>query len=707
MRTAIIIFTLFILPFKASAGDMMSLDQVGTGNLLIRTETPGQYLSAPSVTTDVKINVTGTIARTVVTQRFENPADAWVEAVYAFPLPEESAVDTLRMRIGDRFIEGQVKECEEARQVYEQAKADGKKASLVEQQRPNLFTNEVANIGPGEVVVVQIEYQEAVRIDDGAFHLRFPMVVGPRYMPPARMASVRMDGKTHHVLADPVPDRAKISPPVAHPDTGHINSLTLSVELDPGFPLAELETPFHQTSLDRRDDGSVFIALADGVVPANRDFEITWRAKQGTEPHINLFKEVVGDQTYLLLTLVPPEGGPVEPGPRDLMIVIDVSGSMSGASIIQAKAAALSALDTLKPHDRLNVIAVASGYAEAFSYSRVATPQNVAAARSFINGLRAGGGTELLPAILRALDTGNGDETGLLRQVVFITDGGVGNEEELFQAIAAKLGDTRMFTVGIGSAPNSYFMNRAARIGRGTYSYIGSPKQVKERMAALFRKLESPMLTGITARWPSGGKTDAWPDPIPDLYAAEPVVLSSKLTDATGTLSIDGTLAGRAWRTDINLIQAKPGKGVAKLWARGKIAGLMEQRYRSGDRGEAEAHIIELALEHHLVSAHTSLVAVDVTPSRPQGDALYRKDVPLMLPEGWEWEGVFGEPGRMTPMPDMSADVMAMISTQPPSQTAPVLPQGSTPAALQMLIGSLLLVLGIAFLSRQLRMRAA
>ena len=244
------------------------------GSLLFKSQEPGQFIEAPRLATDVDISISGPIARTRVTQRFENTSEHWVEGVYVFPLPDEAAVDTLKMQIGARFIEGKIEEKQKAKAIYEAAKRAGKKASLLEQERPNIFTNSVANIGPGETIVVQIEYQESVKLEDNQFSLRFPMVVGPRFNPPANIHNVSFETDAGWGAVDPVPDRARLEPPVLHPDHGPINPLTLSVDINAGFPLGEITSGYHNISVDRKDDQRATLTLTEETTPANRDFEL-------------------------------------------------------------------------------------------------------------------------------------------------------------------------------------------------------------------------------------------------------------------------------------------------------------------------------------------------------------------------------------------------------------------------------------------------
>jgi Ca-activated chloride channel family protein len=273
-----------------------------------------------------------------------------------------------------------------------------------------------------------------------------------------------------------------------------------------------------------------------------------------------------------------------------------------------------------------------------------ATPENLATAKSFVSKLDAEGGTEVLPALKAALKDADPSDTSHLRQVVFLTDGAVGNESELFHEIADRIGRSRLFTVGIGSAPNTYFMRRAAELGRGTFTEIGAEDQVLERMSALFAKLEKPVMIGLKASWPDGTQVEAWPDPLPDLYAGEPVVLSAKVSSLNGELHFSGTFDGKPWTAALKISDAIDGSGVAKLWARSKIAALEAKAYTDPYAKGLDKAIETVALEHHLVSSQTSLVAIDKVKSRPDGEPVSSVDMPLNLPDGWDYNKVFGSP---------------------------------------------------------------
>ncbi len=514
---------------SAAPATLSGLSDATQGTLALRRK-EGGFLAPPPVKTHVSMRVTGMVARVKVEQQFTNPTSEWQEGVYVFPLPEKAAVDHLNMRIGERVIEGQIKEREEARRVYEQAKTEGKKAALVEQERPNLFTNSVAHIGPIETVRVEIEYQQTLHYDQGVFRLRFPMTMTPRYVPGVAIAkpinSFGANGWAQDT--DAVPDAARITPPVPHPATGYQHPLTLSIDLDPGFPLETLTSTYHPIAVTDASYGRKAIKLNEGTVPANKDFELVWAPQLTAAPQAALFHEIKGSKQYALLMVMPPSPAQaVASLPREAIFIIDTSGSMQGQSMNQAKEALQLALNRLKPGDRFNVIQFNSVTDKLFPDAVPAEAQNLARAREYVSRLYATGGTEMLPALRAAL---NGKANpGLVRQVLFLTDGAVGNEQQLFEFIKTNLGDSRLFTVGIGSAPNSHFMSKAAEFGRGTFTYIGNISEVKEKMTALFAKVESPVLANLAIRWPAGQQVEMWPKRVPDLYAGEPLIVSARL----------------------------------------------------------------------------------------------------------------------------------------------------------------------------------
>jgi Ca-activated chloride channel family protein len=636
--TAVGVFASLVLLIAAlfiATAEAASPDAPSTGTLLFKGGDAA--IPAPLLTTDVRIDIAGIVARTRVTQRFVNPGEDWREGVYVFPLPESAAVDHLEMRIGERRIEGQIRERAQARKAYEQARQEGKKAALVEQERPNLFTTSVAPIGPNEEVVVQIEYQQTLRYDSGAFSIRFPMAITPRYIP-GMPNGIAASGTGWASDTDRVPDASRVTPPVVPPSHGKLLPVTLSVGLDTGFALAKLESRYHAVNVDESVDGRYTVTL-HGPVPAERDFELQWMPDVGRSPGAAVFVEPKDGKTYALVMLMPNAPDASLPRmPREATYIIDTSGSMAGTSIVQAKAALMYALDALAPGDRFNVIEFNSRARPLFDVPMPVDPATLGRARSFVSGLKADGGTEMREALTLALRPPRVE--GFVRQVVFLTDGAVGNENELFALIREHLDDRRLFTVGIGSAPNSHFMTKAAQFGRGTFTYIGDTREVQEKMAALFRKLERPALTDIAVDWP--GAVEAWPKHIPDLYAGEPIVVTAALDALDGEIALRGRHAGKAWRMTLPLAGNGSAGGIGVLWARSKIEALSDAQIAGANADDIRVEIVRVALAHHLVSRFTSLVAVDVTPTAPPGVEVKRTAVPGNLPHGQEFEAIFG-----------------------------------------------------------------
>jgi Ca-activated chloride channel family protein len=646
----------------------VGLADVGQGNLLLATDSPGRYIPAPIQSTEVEIAVRGLVAETVVRQQFSNPGEEWLGGVYVFPLPQNAAVHAMRLEIGERVIEGQISEREVARKVYEKAKDEGRKASLVEQERANIFTTSVANIGPGEEVAVRISYHQILEYDSGRFELRFPMVVGPRYIPGVATWN-GSSGNGWALDTDQVTDASRITPPVLRHDRGSMNPVRLSVVLDAGMPLERLNCPSHAAQIQKAT-GDVHRIELDGV-PADRDFVLEWSPARGNVPRAAVFTEELGGSYYVLAMLMPPGGGSSEAMrlPREAIFVIDTSGSMGGTSIVQAREALMLALEQLAPDDYFNVIEFDSSFRRLHRQSVPAMPAAINEAVDWVAGLGADGGTEMMRPLLAALE--EAEELTSLRQVVFITDGCVGNEDALFAAIRERLGRSRLFTVGIGSAPNSHFMERAASFGRGDYIHIGTPSEVSLRMGEFFAKLENPVLADIELQWPDPG-AEAWPQRVPDLYAGRPVVVTARMGTIHGELVATGVRANEAWDTRASLSIGAARAGVNRLWARRKIASIMDRRADGVPEDELRPQVVEIALAHNLVSRYTSLVAVDVTPTRPTDKDLKSGAVATRLPAGWRHDKVFG-----------------------------TLPKGGSPSRFHLLTG--LFALGLALLARCLR----
>jgi len=630
---------LFLLPFVAQAQETTTLEKNDRADLLLKTSKPGVYLVSTAVKSEVSISVSGPIVRTSVKQTFHNNTGHCVEGVYVYPLPEMSAVDTLTMTIGPRVIVGEIHEREQARQEFEKAKSEGRKAALVEQSRPNVFTTSVSSVMPDDDVVIEIAYQEMARFENGQYQIRFPMVVAPRFSPSPTIPSVVA---------------AKM--PACLNEGG---TVSLSVDLQPGYSAINIVSP-QKVRKETIGNRHYRITAEAASLDADHDFELTWQPDLGTNPEATVLTEKLGDEIYALVMVTPPAHSPVRL-PRETVFIIDSSGSMAGASMDQAKAALLLALGDLKPADKFNVIDFDSEARPLFGESRFADAQAIAEAKSFVGKITADGGTEMLKALKLALPEQRTSETGTVRQVIFMTDGQVDNEQELFTFIHARLGESRLFTVGIGAAPNSHFMRNAARFGRGTFTYIGDVQQVQERMSDLFGKLDAPVMTSIDVR-SSDTTAESWPERVPDLYRGEPLVVAMRVHDANAKLTLRGSIGNEPWTKELTLPAPGTSEGISRLWGREKIESLMDHLSDGSDPKGVEAAVIKVALAHRLVSQYTSLVAVD---QMPQGVNPTCKSEQLSL--------------------DDSAD----------GDDAGTLPQTATPAGMLLLIGVALVAVAL------------
>ena len=654
-----LIFVLLSGP-EAAKADGPSPNEMQSGSLLLRMD--GGYSTATLLNTDVNMNISGLVARVSVRQEFRNTSQDWVEGVYVFPLPDQAAVDRMRLHIGERFIEGEIQEKEHAKKTYEKAKQAGQKASLVEQQRANLFTSSVANIAPGELVVIEVEYLEDIRYEEGQFSIRFPMTLTPRYISGSPLPDRIGSGWAPDT--DRVPDASTITPPQVTSSKAH--NLSLTANVNAGIPLEIIASRYHPVSVGE-ENGQYTVSLRSGTVAMDHDFELVWRPVPSAAPRAMSFVETVDGKPYYLLMVMPPDQDevPAVTMPRETIFIIDTSGSMHGVSIQQAKRAVQLALKGLKPTDLFNIIEFNSVTSELYSNSKPVTEQTMSEASQFVQSLQANGGTEMRPALSLAL--GSAPSEGHLRQVVFITDGSVGYEDELFSMIEDGLGTARLFTVGIGSAPNSWFMRKAAEAGRGSYTFISALHEVREKMDGLFRKLEQPQVTDIELVWPSGVVVDSFPSTVPDLYLGEPITVK---VEASGGfrpgdfVRVSGNSVGGGWTADLPVNIASESPGIAALWARARIGELMDVERRSSEPEEVRSSIVETALTHHLVSKYTSLVAVDKTPVRPSGDPLNSEQVPNLMPYGQSTNAIFGFPATATDAPALRfIGFMSLLST--------------------------------------------
>ncbi len=631
-------------PMPASAmpvtqGSLITLDEQGQ---------PSTF--CPLKHTEVKVEITGFLARTHVTQHFENPFQDKIEAVYTFPLPQRAAVDDMTLTVGERVVKAKIKRREEAQAIYEAARTAGHVAGLLDQERPNIFTQSVANIMPGEKVTITISYVEILTYEDGSYGLVFPMVVGPRYIPGQPTGK---QGGGWAPDTDRVPDASRITPPVVKEGTRAGHDISLEVALDAGVPIESLASPSHAISVERAGTDRAVVRLQNKAVIPNKDFILTYdvagrKIEDAVLTHRN---GQHGQAGFFTLILQPPDRvSPAEVMPKELVFVLDTSGSMSGFPIEKAKETMKLALEGLYPQDTFNLITFSGDTHILFPQPVPATKENLQKAQAFLQSRAGGGGTEMMKAIRAALDPS--DSQGHVRIVCFMTDGYVGNDLEIIAEVQ-RHPNARVFSFGIGSSVNRFLLDKMAEYGRGEVEYVGLKDDGSAAAKRFHERVRNPLLTDITVDWGRLSVADVYPTRLPDLFSAKPVVLTGRYTSAAkGVIRLRGKMAGREVTREIqvDLPGSEPRHQVlATLWARTRIDDLMGQDLNGLQRGttrtEVREAITQLGLDYRLMTQFTSFVAVEEITITDGGQPR-RIDVPVEMPEGVSYEGVFGRGDR-------------------------------------------------------------
>lgn len=599
--------------------------------------------------TTVKTEISGFLGRTTVTQEFENTLSEKIEAVYTFPLPQRAAVDDMTMIIGDRTIRGLIRRREEARAIYEAARNAGKVASLLDQERPNIFTQSVTNLIPGARVKITISYVETLKYEDGTFEFVFPMVVGPRYIPGNPTGR---QGGGWAPDTDQVPDASRITPPVAVPGTRAGHTISVQVTLDAGIAIGTLASPTHDVVIDRTSANRAVVTLKDKASIPNKDFLLRYTSASNRIEDALLTHQDSRGGFFSLIVTPPPKITPAAVTPKELVFVLDTSGSMSGFPIEKAKEAMQLALKGLYPQDTFNLITFAGDTQILFPQPVPATAENLALAQSFLAGRSGRGGTEMMRAIKAALDSS--DEQSHIRIVCFMTDGFVGNDMAIIHEVQ-KHHNARVFSFGIGSSVNRFLLDKIAEVGRGEVEYVGLSDDGSAAARRFHERVRNPLLTDITIDWGGLPVSEIYPSAVPDLFGAKPIILAGRYSHAaSGTIKLRGRLAGQPFERSlkVNLPATQPAHdSIASLWAREKIEHLMGEDWiglqNNSVNGNTRNAITQLGLDFRLMTQFTSFVAVEERVVTDGGQPRTIQ-VPVEMPEGVSHEGVFGEQAQVS-----------------------------------------------------------
>jgi Ca-activated chloride channel family protein len=633
---------------SASARTSAANDRITQGQLRILDAQGKPGGLCPLKHTGVRAEVSGFIARVTLTQEFHNPKEEKIEAVYLFPLPQRSAVDQLTMDVGGRVIRGEIRRREEAQLLFAKARTEGRAAALLDQVRPNLFTQSVTNIPPGATVKVTISYVETLPYEDGVYEFTFPMVAGERYIPGEPKQSKDPDGSDGEQATagtDQVPDAARITPPRAPKGMRPGHDISLEVAIDTGVPLEQVTSELHEIEVDRDSHHQAVVRLKGKAAIPDRDF--TLRFGVGG---LQIADAVLAHRNerggYFTLMLQPPSRVAAEDvTPKELVFVLDTSGSMSGLPIETAKRVMRLALDGLYEHDTFNLITFAGDTQVLFDKPVPATKENLLKAKQLLEGKRGGGGTEMMKAIRAALaDT---DAQDHIRIVCFLTDGYVGNDLEIISEIQ-RHPNARVFSFGIGNSVNRFLLDKMAEQGRGEAEYVflnrGDQKDAEAAADAakrFYERVRAPLLTDISVDWNGLPVEAVYPKRMPDLFSARPLFITGRYSAAArGVIRLRGKAAGADFLREINVDLPEAEErhdSLASLWARTRIDDLMAQDYKGLQTGNArkdvEDEITRLGLDYRLMTQFTSFIAVDDLVTAP-GEAPQRVAVPMAAPNG-------------------------------------------------------------------------
>ncbi len=592
--------------------------------------------------TTVNAVINGVIADVTVTQAYANTGSRPVNARYVFPASTRAAVHGMRMTVGEQIVTARIEERKAAQKTFSQAKAAGQAASLLEQQRPNVFTMQVANIMPGESVSIELHYSELLVPEAGQYTFVYPTVVGPRY---STIAEAGADD--HHQW---------VQNPYLASGTGSTSRLGVQIILAAGLPLQQVACQTHDVNVDWESEASAKITLSEAETNGgNRDFILNYRLS-GDQIHSGLMLHRGEKENFFMLMVQPPEQmAPDTIPPREYIFVVDVSGSMHGFPLDTAKILMRQLITSLEPGDRFNVILFAGASQILSPRSLPAESAHIREAMNFLDDCKGGGGTELARALKKGLSLPGHEETS--RTIVVVTDGFIAAEREVFALIAENLNQANVFAFGIGSSVNRYLIEGIARVGQGEPFVVTEPEAAAAAASRFKTYVESPVLTHIKIDFGSFDAYAVEPQTVADLFAQRPLILCGKWRgQPSGRIGVSGTTGKGPYARQFSLspLSAQDnGRALPYLWARSRLSRISDFSARAAD-DDTRKEITRLGLDYNLLTAYTSFVAVhkwNRSPSAPARDV----NQPLGLPRGVSNLAVGG---RNVPEPELALLLM-------------------------------------------------
>ncbi|HET6247686.1 MAG TPA: VIT domain-containing protein [Tepidisphaeraceae bacterium] len=621
-------------PADEQAADAKN-DVPGTGSLLKRDTTTNTTIPIPLKHTDVSASITGYIASVDVKQQFQNPFSEKIEAVYVFPLPHNAAVNEFVMTVGDRHIHGLIREKAEAQRIYNEAKNQGYVASLMTQQRPNIFTQSVANIEPGKTIDIDIRYFNTLTYVDGWYEWVFPMVVGPRYNP-AGSADPIVPTPRGGVAAD---GHGTVIPYLA-PNERSGHDIAVNVSVDAGVGIEDVACPSHQIVVSDASPTVKKVKLNEADSIPNRDFILRYKVAGGKiKTGIFTQRDEKGNGYFAMMLFPPAVVGDLPRQPMEMVFTLDVSGSQSGQPFAQEKAATIYALQHMGPKDMFQVVRFGYDADRLFPTPQPADQARVSQALQWINGsgFFTGGGTELIKGVDASLDFP--PDRDRLRFVCFMTDGFIGNEAEALGEIHNHLGASRLFSLGVGSSTNRFLLDGMAKMGRGAVAYLALNDDAGKTMDQFYSRISHPALTNVSIDYGTMGATNVYPTELPDLFVGRPVIIAGRFTGSgMTTIHVHGKCGGQDCDIAVPIdLDAAHHPALPAVWARAKIADLSDRATYEQDAAQLTSEIRETALKYGLMSQFTSFVAVDDSHVTA-GDHGVTVGVTVPVPEGVRYD---------------------------------------------------------------------
>ncbi len=602
----------------------------------------GIVFDLPLEHTEVEILITGCMQRATVKQVYGNPADVPIEAVYTFPLPQNGAVNSMNMYIGDMLVAGRIYEREQAEQVYHEAIDAGHTASMLSQERPNIFTQSVGNIMPGDSITIEITYIAPVHYDDGEYEIIFPMVVGPRFIPgyPTGPSSSGWSSPTNIV-----PDADLITPPVVPEGTRPGYDIGLTVRINAGLPVQHLESPNHEIQSDIESNGMTYVELESQSEIPNRDFVLRYStATDRLETAVLTHNNELGNH-FMLIVQPESEVDIDRITPKELFFVVDCSGSMGGQPIEVAKETVRQFVSGMNPHDTFQIMRFSETASSMSNDPLSNTDDNVLTGLDYINAMSGVGGTHMIEGIKAAI--GYPEDSERIRFVLFLTDGYIGNENQILSEVQSTLGDNiRLFSVGVGSSPNRSLIEGLAEEGRGQAFYVGLHDDPSDAVSAIYNKINNPYIMDFEIDWRNFEVYDVYPSSIRDIYPGTTLFIVGKYNESgTETIKLMGSVAMNSWSQNENITLpeiSESNEAIAIMWARNKIHDLNSQMLSSEYPDPIVTEITVTALEYQILSNYTSFVAVSDEARTDSTDNPITVQVPVNMPDGVSYEGIFG-----------------------------------------------------------------